>query len=200
MAKGRTGPAHRFGAVQVWRALHCVGEGQPIGRKRLASAVGTGEGSMRTILGILLEKKMVRVKRAGVVLSAKGRRHLDGAGISMAEVDAGMLTLGPVDAAVHLKGNASNVNTGLEQRDEAIKAGAMGATTVVCRGKQPRLVAVKDIDLDKDYKAVAGQLRESFLLEAGDVVVISTARDKTSAENGAVAAAFSLFEALPFNI
>ncbi len=196
MSQSKTGPAPKFGRVHIWKALNFIKEDEPIGRQRLAARVGIGEGSMRTVLSILAKEKLIRVKKPGAYLSAKGRRRLDTVGIAVAEVVAGKLTVGPVDAAAHVKGQASKIGKGIEQRDEAIKAGAMGATTIICKGK--KLVALADVELDTDYPDVAGQLRSSFVLEPGDVIIISTAADSPTAENGAISAAFSLLGDIRF--
>jgi len=78
----------------------------------------------------------------------------------------------------------------MEQRDNAIKAGADGATTIIVRGD--RLVVPVDYDLDKDRPEIAGEIRRLFDLNDGDVVIIGTSSDVQRAEEGALAAAFEI--------
>jgi predicted transcriptional regulator len=192
MVSARTGPASRFSDLHVWRALFSIKAEQPIGRKRLAAAVGVGEGSMRSILAILCRNKLARPKKPGMVLTAKGKRTVEGVGLVLAQVNAGDLTIGPVDAAAHIRGGASNVRKGIEQRDDAIKAGAIGATTIICRGT--RLIALEDIDIEMKFKPVAKQLRAVFEISDGDAVILCTADAPGEAENGALSAALSLLD------
>ena len=196
MRQGKTGPAPKFTPAHVYRALFKIREAEPIGRKRLAGELGIGEGSTRSIISILKASKLVRTRKLGMALTAKGKRIMEDIPLAMAKLDAGDLTIGPVDAAVHIKGGASKVRMGIEQRDEAIKAGAMGATTIVCRAG--RLIALEDLDLDKAAREVAKSLRAAFDINDGDAVIVSTAADTGSAENGAIFAALSLLEGLPF--
>jgi hypothetical protein len=85
---------------------------------------------------------------------------------------------------------ASKVKSGMEQRDQAIKAGADGATTVVVNGD--RLTVPVDFDLDKGRPETAWALRRLFDLSDGDVIIIGTSVSLQRAEEGAMAAAFEL--------
>ena len=85
---------------------------------------------MRTILNQLKKQSLITSSRGGHALTAKGRRAL-GKPLKFMQVDAGNLTVGEVDVATIVRGAAAKVKKGIEQRDEAIKAGADGATVLV---------------------------------------------------------------------
>jgi hypothetical protein len=187
------GPAPRFAPFHVWKALRAIGRQGPIGRQRLAGVLGLGEGSVRTIVSFLVGRGLVRADESGMNLTVKGARELDAAGFSMATVNARGLVVGECDVAVLVRGKAGRVRDGLRQRDEAVKAGAAGATTLVFRGGC--LLMPPETDLDTGYPQLARQVRAAFELREGDVIVIGSAGDLGAAEDGALAAAVDLLDA-----
>jgi hypothetical protein len=186
----RSGPAPRFARFHVWKALRAIGRQGPIGRQRLSNILGLGEGSARTIVNFLVERGLVRADEAGMRLTAKGEREVLAAGFSMATVNARGLCVGECDVAVLVRGRADRVKDGLRQRDEAVKAGAAGATTLVFRGG--RMLMPPETDMDTGYPQLARQVRAAFELREGDVIVIGSAGDLRAAEDGALAAAVDL--------
>lgn len=180
------GPLPRFAEVHVRRALEIIAEHKAIGRKQLAKMLGVGEGSMRTILNQLKKQGLITSSRGGHALTTKGR-HVLGQPLKFVKVDAGELTVGKVDVATVVRGAASKVKRGIEQRDEAIKAGADGATVLVFKaGKLQFPDGFRGVD-KKFEKSI-----RTFGLRNGDVVIIGTDRDVIKAEAGARAAARTL--------
>ena len=184
------GPAPRFARFHVWKALWVIGRSGPLGRQRLTGVLGLGEGSVRTIVNFLTARGLVRTDEAGMRLTAKGEREVEAAGFSMATVNARGLVVGECDVAVLVRGKAELVRDGLRQRDEAVKAGAAGATTLVFRNG--RLLMPPETDMDTGYPQLARQVRAAFELREGDVIVIGSAGDLRAAEDGAMAAAVDL--------
>jgi len=181
------GPLPRFADYQVRRALELIAERKGVGRKQLAKELGVGEGSMRTILDRFKKEGFVRSSRGGHSITTKGKREL-GKALELVQIDAGDLTVGDVDVATIVRKTAARVSRGIEQRDEAIKAGAAGATVLVLKkGKlqfPDRFLTVK--------KELSDVLMKAFKPREGDVIVIGTARDAVKAEAGAKAAARTL--------
>ena len=64
--KGAGGPIPKFSDYHIWKTLDCLDKNNPIGRKKLSSMIGVGEGSTRTILGILQEHGLVDIDKSGV--------------------------------------------------------------------------------------------------------------------------------------
>ena len=186
------GPAPRFARFHVWKALWTIGRSGPIGRQRLTGLLGLGEGSVRTIVNFLVGRDLVRADESGMMLTAKGRREVESAGFSMATVNARGLCVGECDVAVLVRGKAKNVKDGLRQRDEAVKAGAAGATTLVFRNG--RILMPPETDMDASYPQLARQIRAAFELREGDVIVIGSAGDLRAAEDGALAASVDLLD------
>lgn len=186
------GPAPRFARFHLWKALWTLQRNSPMGRQRLTAILGLGEGSVRTIIGHLVSEGLVRADESGMRLTQEGRRRVEAAGLAVATVNARGLCVGDCDVAVIVRGKASRVRDGLRQRDEAVKAGAAGATTLVYR--RGRIMMPPETDLDAEYPQISRQVRAAFPLREDDVIVIGSASDVRAAEDGAFAAAVELME------
>jgi DNA-binding PadR family transcriptional regulator len=179
------GPLPRFAETQVRRALELIAENEPIGRKRLVEELSIGEGSVRTILDRLKRDGLIKSSRRGHELTARGRRRIRAKAGKFVQVDAGGLTVGRVDIATLVRGAASKVKRGIEQRDEAIKAGADGATVLVFRHGKIRFPD----EFARVKRGLAETLVKTFNPRERDVIIIGTAQDPAKAEEGAKAAA-----------
>lgn len=182
------GPLPRFAEAQVRITLELIAERGPMGRKSLTEKLGVGEGSVRTILDRLKREGLITSSRRGHELTAKGRRRIRARAGKFVQIDAGGLTVGGADVATLVRRAATKVKRGIEQRDEAIKAGADGATVIVFRRGKLRF---PDGFMSVE-KGLAKSLVEIFSPHEEDVIVIGTARDVASAETGARAAAQTL--------
>ena len=180
------GGAPLFQAFHILKALWHIQQLGPLGRKELAEHLGIGEGSVRKLLSYLGGKGWATTNRQGITLSAGGRKVLDGIGLMAREVHAGNITVGEVDFAIRLRGLAGNVTNGIAQRDEAIKAGASGATTLVFRG---RLEFTDGFGAARADSRATRVLGKDFELADGDVLIIGCSPEPAPAMNGAFAAA-----------
>lgn len=181
------GPLPRFAEVHVRKALELISKHGRVGRKQLAEELGVGEGSMRTILNQLKKRGLIVSSRGGHALTPKGRRSV-GRPLEFAQIDAGGLTVGEYDVAAIVRGAAKKVKRGIEQRDEAIKAGADGATVLIFKRGEFRF---PDGFFDVERK-LGSTLARIFKPREGDVIVIGTAGNVRDAEEGARAAISSL--------
>lgn len=184
------GPSPRFSHFHLFKILNILSLDKKIGRKKLAEKVGIGEGSVRTILKILRHEKLVKITQNGISLSFKGEEKLKAYPIKMAEINANEMTIGSFDVAVHVKKSAHRIKDGLEQRDEAIKVGAKGATTIICKDK--KLIIPSELDIKTEYPMIEKRLHKLFDLNDKDVIIIGTADSREKAEDGALAAAFAI--------
>ncbi len=187
MCAENSGPRPLFDKVQVRRALELIDEKGPIGRKKLVDFLDVGEGSVRTILERLKDKGFISSSSRGHEITDEGRESLEG-GMEFLQIDAGGLTVGDVDIATLVKDVSNLVDKGIEQRDEAIKVGAEGATVLVYEDGDLALPdGLGDVERD-----VSSELLDNFELSDGDVVIIGTGGSVLDAERGALAAAESL--------
>ena len=184
------GPLYRFTDYHVYKTLSLLTDGRRKGRKVMADRIGVGEGSMRTIVDYLREEGLVDVKQTGIRITKAGTDFISRLPLQVYTLDAPDISLGEHSVAVLVRGVSSKVGSGMEQRDQAIKAGADGATTVVVNGD--RLTVPVDFDLDKERPETAWALRRLFDLSDGDVIIIGTSKSLQRAEEGAMAAAFEL--------
>jgi hypothetical protein len=180
------GGAPLFQPFHLLKALWIAEQKGPLGRADLAELVGVGEGSVRKLLAHMESKGWVSTARQGISLAGPGESLLKEIGLRAKEVHAGNITVADVDFAVMLKNLANKVGNGIEQRDEAIKAGASGATTLVFRD---RLVFADGFEAEKVDKKAARVLKQDFRLAKGDVLIIGCSPDPDKAADGAFAAA-----------
>jgi len=193
MASG--GPTPKFTDYHIWKALMVMSETRPIGRKSLSAALNIGEGSTRTILDTFCDEGYITVTKSGAVLTDKGKRAKDLVKVDVSPVTVSDLTIGAVNCAVKIRGVSKKITYGCEERDTAIKAGATGATTLVC-------VGTKLIFPGSEYPvspAVENVLKKEFRIGNGDVIIIGTAPDLERAERGAVSAAIRLIGGIKLN-
>lgn len=159
-----------------------------MGRQELAGKIGLGQGTVRTMLEKMKDDGSIDCTRAGVHLTDQGNRRLESLRFQIKPIDGGDLTLGECDCALVIRGMASQVKDGGEQRDEAVKAGAVGATTFVKKDGKILLLADDGIPIQK----LAGALEASFNIKNDDVIIIGSGNSYDAAERGAVTAALKL--------
>lgn len=170
-------PAHIFKVLQV------VYHNKKASRALLISELGLGEGSIKTLVKHMKMSDLVSTSKAGMTLTNKGSALYSKLIEAIpAEIDIRecSITIGRSNHAILVKGLAEDVGSGIEQRDAAIKIGALGATTLVFRGNK---LFTSDTSYDipiKDQKLTVDVI-ERLRPENGDVVIIATA------DNGKVA-------------
>ena len=182
------GPTPKFSLYHIWKAYQVIDSAGPVGRKALAEILQIGEGSTRTILDKMIREGSVENTRRGAVLTERGSKRLASMGVVTGPVEIEGLTLGKHNCAVLVKGLADTVKLGCEQRDEAVRAGAIGATTLVVRNGK----IVFPGDDDYPDQEMLSPLRRLFEVEDGDLVIIGSAFSYEAAEKGAVSAALSM--------
>ena len=195
--KGRyAGPGVSFGGHQILKALMIIGEGE-IGRGRLAKELGIGEGAVRTLIRRMVSRGLVKTGARGCRLSRKGQRiyravkellptsvRMPRSGRSVDEENFACL----------VRGGGKVVTSGLAERDEAIKAGATGATTLVFKKGKFVMPRISE-DCERDHPdPIWGILRDSLSPRDWDAIIIGSARDRKNAEYGAISAAISLLK------
>lgn len=181
------GPRPAFASCDLHRFLWLLRGNAKASRGTLTKALGLGEGSVRTIIRTLEKNKLIEVKRRGCGLTGKGAEALKSLGIRSAQpVPATELSYGKKAFAVVASGRREAC--GLNWRDEAVKAGADGATTLFLKRGALKLpisdYAVREADAKK--------IRDALELREGDAVVLGYGSTPLTAERGAWAAALAL--------
>lgn len=193
--KGAGGPIPKFSDYHIWKTLDCLDKNNPIGRKKLSGLIGVGEGSTRTILGILQEHELVDIDKSGISINKKGTDYYNSLYMEIKHLDAESLTIGECDCVVRISKMASRVKYGCEERDIAIKAGATGATTLVCNNGR-LLFPGSGYQVDP---TLSDLLWSNVNIRNEDVLIIGTGETPATAEEGAVIAALTLLGGLRFD-
>lgn len=189
------GPIPKFGDYHIWKALQYLSENSPVGRKKLAAVLNIGEGSTRTILNLLQENGLININKNGVTLTPIGMKSWDTAYMDTVAVSVGDLTIGEYDCAVRIPELALRVKYGCEERDMAIKAGAIGATTLICSNG---VLMFPGSNYPVNTK-IDSALREKFEINDDDVVIIGTGNTPEEAKTGAITAGLELLGGLHIN-
>ena len=189
------GPSPIFSQLHICLALLTIGDASPLGRIELSRKLGVGEGATRTIIKRLSQARLIETGKAGCALTNRGRpiyNVLRGKLSEIKVVKAGQLALDKMSVAVLVRGGARHVRGGIEQRDAAIRAGATGACTlVVVKGKYLMPTAGRKEAINSD-DVLVHDLERLFNPMDGDAVIIVSAPDRRSSEQGAVAGALQL--------
>ena len=185
------GPMFRFTDANVYWALYLLSDGKRMGRKKLADAVGVGEGSMRRILDTLREWEMINIKQTGITITRSGLGFLGELPIKIVDIDMGDAVVGEFNQAVLVYGVANKIENGMQQRDAGIKVGAEGCTTVVMRDGV--LMIPPDWNVDKERPALARRIRTVTEMTDKDVLIVGSSSNRYAAVAAALTAAFELF-------
>lgn len=188
------GRAPSFTEAHVIKALEII-DRETVGRIRLSKELGLGEGVTRTLIKHLKNEGIIEVSRYGIALSEHGKKLFSdlkskiGKGV---EVPPTPLTVGPFNVAVLVRDIAHKVKRGLEQRDTAIKAGALGATTLIFSRNKLTMPSTEGEDVFKDMPHIHDMLVSRLGPKQNDVIIIGSGENRTSAEIGAKMAALEL--------
>ncbi|MEM2875796.1 MAG: DUF4443 domain-containing protein [Candidatus Bathyarchaeia archaeon] len=196
VGKRAPGVPPSYTGAHVLITLENISSSGSIGRQRLSRILRIGEGATRTLVKRLSMEGLIKVSRGGITLTEKGRELFSELRKKISkEVDVpkSRVTLGSSNVAILVSGLASAVRKGIEQRDAAIKAGALGATTLTYDGNKLIIPSVEEEEFRRDpiYDALISKLKP----KNGDVIVIGSAEDEHSASLGAKMAALELLRA-----
>jgi predicted transcriptional regulator len=178
-------PAHVFMIIEV------IGSSGPIGRTKLSNILELGEGATRTLIKRLQKEGIIKSTKSGCVLTDFGKEiffDLSSRVSEGLEIPPSPYTLGKFNIAILVKDAAKTIGYGIEQRDAAIKAGALGATTLIYT-KDKFIIPGSPEDAFKSSPEIHKILMERLKPKEGDSIIIGSADDEKSAKLGAKAAA-----------
>lgn len=178
-----------YSAVDIVKVLFLLSE-KPMGRHQLMEEMKLGEAPVKTLIKRLNKNDLIKRTTKGSILTKKGtllvNKILENISKPV-EIDIDEYTVGKYNFAVLVKKASSKVRSGIEQRDEAIKIGADGATTLVC--KNDRLFFP---GCDRNVIDLEKILHKIFKIENEDVVIIGSGSTKKKAEEASIIVALSL--------
>ncbi len=195
LAAREIGPQPTFQKHEFLDLILILDEEGLIGRKRLSERLGLGEGAVRTMLQRLKSDSLIEVLgKGGCKLSEKGKglaNQLKKMIRSIGPLDLRLPWDHPGNYVVVVRKAAGSVKRGLEQRDEAIKAGAKAL--MVLTYVKGRLLMPGVADLSSERPGFASKLIELLKPADGDVILISAGDSVKEARKGALAAAQTFF-------
>jgi len=184
------GPHPSFTLVHALYSLFILGRGR-VGRQRLASSLSVGEGSARTLLRKLTKRGLVTIDRAGCSLTPKGAKLYAEAAKAFYLFNPRPGSLpGKVSFGVGVTGGGE-VAKGIQERDEAIKAGAEGAMTLVCREGELFMPGLSNVS--KEHPELSAGILQVVTPSEGDALVISWGRSSAGVVYGSLGAAWSVY-------
>jgi len=195
-SKVAPGRAPSFTEAHVIKALEIIGA-EAVGRIRLSKELGLGEGATRTLVKHLKNEGMIKVSKYGIVLSEYGKKLFSDLRSRISEgveVPPSPLTVGSFNVAVLVRDAARAVKRGVEQRDTAIKAGALGATTLIFSRNKLTMPSVEEEAIFKGIPSIREILLSRLRPKENDVILIGSGENKRIAEIGAKMAAFELLK------
>jgi predicted transcriptional regulator len=192
---------HLFSVVHFYLVLKYLSDKKkPIGRYKLGKKLGLGRGSMRTVINRLSNDDLIKSEsRKGHIITSNGQKILDQISNTVIDIQTldyvGKLTVSEINVGCQVRDSTNSFNSSLRLRDEAIKVGASGVTTLIYRDNKFVIFGMEDeFDIKKDYESLYNELINKFKnLETNDLIIIGTAESEILAKIGCLSAIFSEF-------
>lgn len=170
-----------FDVVHIFKALQLIEDNGHISRALLVKELRLGEGTIKTLIKHLKMQNLIETSKSGTKMTAKGRT-ICSALVSAVPAETRLpkcsIALGKYNHAVLLRELSFAIRSGIEQRDAAVKMGAIGATTLSFRDNKLVMPfdANKQDSLEKEPN-VRKLLIEKLKPDEGDVIIIGSADD-----------------------
>ncbi len=180
-----------FETAHIFKTLQLIHQNLKASRALLMDEIGLGEGSIKTLVKHLKMNGLVETSNAGMKLTSKGSTlfsKINEVIPAEADIHECSITVGRFNRGILVKGLAKDVGSGIEQRDAAIKIGALGATTLVFRDNK-LFTSDKSYELPIKDQKLTSIVTEKLHPENGDVVIIASADSKKIADLAAKRAA-----------
>ena len=185
-----------FDLIHVFKTMQMMDDGKKISRSRMMQELDLGEGSIKTLVKHMKMAGLVENSNAGMWLTNKGKTMYSKLHVSMpreTDIPKCSISLGKFNYAILLKNMAYAIRSGIEQRDTSIKAGAVGATTLVYRNERLVLPGTGE-DLMRNDPKIHSMIIEKLSPEENDVIIIGSSQSKKIAEMAAKSAALYTIE------
>jgi predicted transcriptional regulator len=194
--KKAPGPSTTFTIFHVFYALELTAQ-KPLGRNKLAEKLNVGDGAVRTIISRLKEADLIETSKEGCNLTKKGLetwRQFNEIFPKRIEVPRSELSASEFNFAFLVKNCGQKVESGIDQRDAAIIAGARKALVIVFKNGHLSIESVSD-SIEQEYPKAASQILNDLAPQENDVIIIAGADSALKAKRGAFAASWSLISA-----
>ncbi|MGC8936094.1 MAG: DUF4443 domain-containing protein [Candidatus Methanomethylicaceae archaeon] len=184
------GPSPAFTSVHIVKALLSL-EAECMGRQSMSRVLSLGEGSARTLVKKLVERRLVSVDPVGGChLTGEGKRivnELRQVIVSSKDFVLEEFGIKSPSFAIQVRLTPPFIPPITKLRDIAVRNGADGMLIFVVKDSKISLPMIVD-DVSKDYPQLVKLIEDSFSLRDGDFIFIGFAESKNAAELGTLAA------------
>ena len=188
------GPNPKFVPTHIILAYIIIATNK-IGRIKLSKIIGIGEGSVRTLLKILVNLNLITITNEGCELTKSGIKlyeELKNLISEWKELPVGKLTIDKHNIIIKVRNSGHLIKHGIIERDAGIIAGATGIISLVIKNNEFCITGGSN-NCEKDYPDIIwNELRTKFILSDNDVIIISGSKDIHSAIYGAIAGSLKL--------
>jgi hypothetical protein len=175
---GRYAPSRvlSFDMVHVFKALQLMENRGHVSRNLLCQELALGEGTIKTLLKHLKMHGMIKSTNAGTKMTNKATTIFSEL-LSYIPEEMNLpkcsIALGKFNYVVLLKQFSFAIKSGVEQRDSAIKMGALGATTMLFKDGK---FVMPDTNYDslKKEPYIYSLLIEKLKPEDKDIIIIGS--------------------------
>jgi predicted transcriptional regulator len=191
--KRAPGPSTTFTIFHIFYALELMAQ-ESLGRNKLAEKLQVGDGAIRTIISRLREAGLIETSKEGCNLTEKGCdfwRQFEEIFPKRVDLPKSELSASEFNHAFLVKNRGQKVESGIDQRDAAIIAGARKALILVYHKNHLSIASVSDC-VEKEYPKAANQILALIAPQENDVVIVAGADTALKAKRGAFAASWSL--------
>ena len=189
------GPKLTFTVLHLLKAIMLMGREGPLGRKSLSDKLPLGTGAVRTLIQRLRDHQLISEDRQGCRLTERGLKLYSTLVSRISQpvvIDAGRLALDKWNVALLVHNAAHKIGAGLEQRDAAVRAGATGANSIIYSGGK-FIIPRGSLDCATDFpNTIWDRLKATLMPKDGDVIIVAGGSSRHAAEDGTLAAAWTL--------
>ncbi|MGQ4832731.1 MAG: DUF4443 domain-containing protein [Candidatus Asgardarchaeia archaeon] len=163
-----------------------IGKERKVGRYTLSKRLNLEESTTRTLLNYLRKYEYISSKaKSGHYLSSRGAKVFNGLNKIIVQLkrveDLEDFTFAKHAFGVVLNNFVERIRKGLEERDEAIKAGARGITLITCKDG---VISIPGV-YEKLDKASSEKIKNQFNL-SNDCILLITSADTEDAAKRAI--------------
>ena len=180
-----------FDLSHVFKTMQLLEDRKKVSRSLLMRELDLGEGSVKTLVKHMKMSKLVENSNAGMWFTDKGRTVFSKLHLSIPkemDIPKCSIALGKFNHVVLVKDLAHNIKSGIEQRDAAIKSGAVGATPMIFKNNRLLMPNTRE-ELVRTEPKIHAMIVQQLEPEENDVIIIGSSQDKKTAEMAAKSAA-----------
>lgn len=174
------------------RALYLLNDKTSVGRKMLSKLLDIGEGYARNIITNLKNSGLIKEDRIGNSLTEKGKKFILKISDYMVPFFDFKIEGFKNSKAVLVKNASKLIKMGIEERDAAIRIGALGALIITYSNGSFWFPGITN--LTEDHPEIVEPIKGQINAEENDVIIITWGNSSKDAERGVLNAALEIID------